>query len=204
MKALAIILILICSTVSISAQNYDAIIIKQCTECKLVPNGKSKSINPIVKNISKLYKGDKIYLSENDDIAIQITSNNVRILKNTEKNSTYSLQIVEATKKSSDKGELFTYYQTCAKSRNIETEEPPNNAVLYYDIPIIFTWEGTNKKNLSLYDMDMKQISTNSVSGKNQLILNPAEIGLKPNESYIWKLDNSTVMLFSIIDKIKE
>jgi hypothetical protein len=204
MKAFAIIVILICSSIYISAQNYDAIIIKQCTECKLMQSGKTKSINPIVKNISKLYKGDKIYLSENDDIAIQITSNNVRILKNTEKNATYSLQIVEASKKSTDKGELFTYYQTCAKSRNIGTEEPPNNAILCYDIPIIFTWEGSNKKNLSLYDMDMKQISTNSVSGKNQLILNPADIGLKPGQTYIWKLDNSSVTLFSIIEKVKE
>lgn len=204
MKAFAIILILICSTLYISAQNYDAIIIKQCTECKLIQNGKTKSINPIVKNISKLYKGDKIYLSENDDIAIQITSNNVRILKNTETSSTYSLKIVDASKKSTDKGELFTYYQTCAKSRNIESEEPPNNAVLCFDFPIIFTWNGTNKKNLSLYDMDMKQISTNSVSNKNQLILNPADIGLKPGQTYIWKLDNSSVTLFSIIENAKE
>jgi hypothetical protein len=204
MKTFVLILVLICTSAFIFAQDYDAIIINQCKECKLIQKEKKKKINPDEQPISKLYRGDIIYLSENDNIAIQITSNKIRIQKTEGKNSSYSLKIVEATEKNSDKSELFTYFQTNAKSRSLETEEPPNNAILCYDFPIIFTWKGTNKKNLSLYDMDMKQISTNVVNGKNQLVLSPAVIGLKPGQSYIWKLDNSSVILFSIIEKVKE
>jgi len=204
MKTYILILVLFCTTAFVFAQDYDAIIISQCKECKLVQKDKNKKNNPNEHTVSKLYKGDIIYLSEKDNIAIQITSSKIRIQKTEGKNSSYSLKIIEANEKSSDKSELFTYFQTNAKSRSLDTEEPPNNAILCYDFPIIFTWEGTNKKTLNLYDMDMKQISTNSVSGKNQLILSPAEIGLKSGQTYIWKLDNSSVMMFSIIEKIKE
>jgi hypothetical protein len=170
----------------------------------LVQKDKNKKNNPTEHTVSKLYRGDMIYLSEKDNIAIQITSNKIRIQKTEGKNASYSLKIVEATEKNNDKSELFTYFQTNAKSRSLDTEEPPNNAILCYDFPIIFTWEGTNKKILNLYDMDMKQISTNVVIGKNQLILNPADLGMKSGQTYIWKLDNSTIMMFSIIEKIKE
>src|SRR5665647_315288 len=106
MKTFTLILILICSSIFLLAQDYDAIIIKQCKECKLVQKGKTKSVNPVAKNISKLYIGDELILSDKDEIAIQITSNNVRILKHSQKDSTYTLKIIETSEKSRPKGEL--------------------------------------------------------------------------------------------------